>query len=80
MPQRAVTKLALAVGPKPHDRRKLIRKDRWKKRQVARPIVLHAEEIADGGLALGQTVQVAHVAPIMPGGRRERKTSVGARK
>ncbi len=72
-------KLALAVGPAPHDRRELIGKDRWKQRQIARPIMLHSEEIADGGLALGQTVKVAHLAPISSGTARAQSERRGSK-
>ncbi len=53
-------KLALAVGSNTDDRRHLIREDPRQGCQVAGAIVLHREQIPDGRLALGDTVEVAH--------------------
>ena len=55
-------KLALPIGPHAHDRRELVGEDRRQKRQVAGAVVRRAEEVADGRLALGHAVEVAHVA------------------
>src|SRR5208282_2388007 len=52
--------LALAVRPASDDRSHLVGGDPWKQRQVARAIVRRAEPVADRGLALCQTVEVAH--------------------
>ncbi len=53
-------KLALAVVSNANDRRELIREDRREQRQVARAIMLRAEQVANGGPAFGQAVEVAH--------------------
>ena len=44
---------ALAVGAGADDLGHLIREDRRQRRQIAGAIMLHAEKVADGRLALG---------------------------
>ena len=58
-------KLAFAVGPDANDRRELIGEDTWKQRQIAGAIVPRAKPDADGRLAFGQGVEVAHVGASM---------------
>src|ERR1700691_2172470 len=53
--------LASAICPDANDRRELIGKDTRKQRQIAGAIVPRAKPIADGRLAFGQGVEVAHV-------------------
>ena len=53
-------KFALAVRADADDRRHLIREDCRQWRKVAGAIVLDREEITNGRLALGDTVEVAH--------------------
>jgi len=57
-------KLALAVGAGADDRGHLIREDRRQRRQVARAVMLHAEQVADGGLPFGDAVEVTHGDPM----------------
>jgi hypothetical protein len=53
--------LALAVVACAHDRRHLVGENAGEQREVARVVMPCAEPIADGGLAFGQAVEVAHV-------------------
>ena len=52
--------LALAAGTEANDGRKLIGEYGRQRRQIAGAIVPHAEKVADGRLALGDAVEVAH--------------------
>ena len=60
MPQRAMNQFALTIRAVAHDRRELVREDPGEGREVAGPVVGGAEQGADGGLAFGETVEVAH--------------------
>ncbi len=59
-------KFALAIGGDANDRSHLIREDCRQRRQVARAIVLHAEEVAYGRLAFGDATEVAHCPGRLP--------------
>ena len=52
---------ALTIPAVSHDRRELVRENPGERREVAGPVVAGAEQGADGGLAFGFRVQVAHV-------------------
>jgi len=54
-------KLAFAIYSVADNRRELVREDAREERQVASPVVGGAEQGADGGLAFGFGIQVAHV-------------------
>ena len=57
-------KLALAIRAAADDRGHLVGEDRGERRQIARPVVLDGEQVADGRLALGDRIQIAHGAPL----------------
>jgi phosphatidylserine/phosphatidylglycerophosphate/cardiolipin synthase-like enzyme len=55
-------KLPLAVLADANNRRELVGEDRRKQREVSRAVMPRAKPIADGGLTLGETVEIAHAA------------------
>jgi hypothetical protein len=68
-------KLALAVGAIADDRRHVVGEDSRLGRKVAGAIVLHGEEVADGLLALGDAVEIAHRRRLCGDSKTEARTA-----